>query len=139
MSEQNKAIARRLFQAVEASDQAALKELLAPDFIAHQTGPPGPLNREAFLGGISAASASFSDQHYTIEDQIAEGDKVVTRVAWQGTHSGDFQGVPPTGKQLIGGGVAIEHIKDGRIVERWANLDLLGLLQQLGLFPTPSE
>ena len=122
-----------------ANDQAALKELLAPDFIAHQTGAPGPLNREEFLGGISAASASFSDQHYTIEDQIAEGDKVVTRVAWQGTHSGDFQGVPPTGKQLIGSGVAIERIKDGKIVERWANPDLLGLLQQLGLFPTPSE
>jgi steroid delta-isomerase-like uncharacterized protein len=142
--EQNKAIARRLFEAVGAGDQAALEELLAPDFVAHQPGtavrlPVDQLSRAEFLQSLSATNAAFSDQQYTIEDQVAVGDKVVTRVSWRATHSGDFQGVPATGKQLVGGGIAIERIEDGKIVERWAQPDRLGLMQQLGRVPAPSE
>jgi steroid delta-isomerase-like uncharacterized protein len=142
--EQNKAIARQLFEAVGAGDQAALEELLAPDFVAHQPGtsvrlPVDQLSRAEFLQSLSGTNAAFSDQQYTIEDQVAVGDKVVTRVSWRATHSGDFQGIPATGKQLVGGGIAIERIKDGKIVERWAQPDRLGLMQQLGLVPAPSE
>jgi steroid delta-isomerase-like uncharacterized protein len=142
--EQNKAIARRLFEAVGAGDQAALEELLAADFVAHQPGtsvrlPVDQLSRAEFVQSLSVTNAAFSDQQYTIEDQVAEGEKVVTRVSWRATHSGEFQGLPPTGKQVVGGGIAIERIKDGKIVERWAQPDRLGLIQQLGLFPAPSE
>ncbi len=82
-------------------------------------------------------SAAFSNNHYTIEDQIAEGDRVATRVTWRATHSGDFQGHPPTGKQIEVSGIAIERRKDGKIVERWLNYDQLGVMQQLGLVPPP--
>ena len=136
-TEQNKAIAHRFFEALGANDQAALNELLVPDFVAHHSGTLGPLNRAALLQGISMISAAFSDNHYTIEDQIAEGDRVTTRVTWQATHTGDFQGYPPTGKQIEVGGIAIERHKDGKIVERWLNYDQLGVMQQLGLIPPP--
>jgi predicted ester cyclase len=143
-AKQNKAIARRLFKAVAINDQAALEELLAPEFVAHQRGisvlqPVDELTREAFMQGIRMHSARFSDQHYTIEDQLAEGDKVMTRVAWRATHTGEFQGLSPTGKKVVGGGIAIERIKDGKIVERWAQPDRLGLMQQLGLLPGPDR
>jgi steroid delta-isomerase-like uncharacterized protein len=134
-SEQNKAVARRFFEALGANDQATLKELLAPDFVAHHSATPGPLSREALLQGISMISAAFSDNHYTIEDQIAEGDRVATRVTWRAIHSGDFQGLSPTGKQVVVSGIAVERHKDGKIVERWVNHDQLGLIQQIGIVP----
>ena len=136
-TEDNKGMARRFFAALGANDQAALNELLAPDFVAHHSATPGPLNREVLLQGISMISAAFSDNHYTIEDQIAEGDRVATRVTWRATHTGDFQGHPPTGKQIEVSGIAIERHKDGKIVERWLNYDQLGVMQQLGLVPPP--
>ena len=136
-TEENKAIARRFFEALGANDQAALNELLAPDFVAHHSATPGPLNREALLQGISMVSVAFSDNYYTIEDQIAEGDRVATRVTWRATHTGDFQGYSPTGKQIEVSGIAIERHKDGKIVERWLNYDQLGVMQQLGLVPPP--
>jgi steroid delta-isomerase-like uncharacterized protein len=136
-TEENKAIARRFFEALGANDQAALNELLAPDFVAHHSATPGLLNREALLQGISMVSVAFSDNYYTIEDQIAEGDRVATRVTWRATHTGDFQGYSPTGKQIEVSGIAIERHKDGKIVERWLNYDQLGVMQQLGLVPPP--
>ena len=135
--EQNKAIARRFFEAFEANDQADYKELLAPDFVAHQAGAPGPLNREEFLQVASTFHAAFSEQKYLVEDQIAEGDKVAQRTTWRATHSGEFQGLSPTGKQLEISGITIERIKDGQIVERWVNIDQMGMGQQLGLIPPP--
>ena len=137
-TEQNKAVVRRFFEASEASDQAALNEVLAPDLVAYSDHAPGPQNREVHVQGIRMFNAAFNDVHFTIEDQIAEGDKVATRATWRAVHSkGDFQGLPPTGKQLAASGTTIERIKDGKIVERWVNADLLGMLQQLGLVPPP--
>ncbi len=138
-SEQHKTIPRRFFKAFETNDQAALKEVLAPDFVAHHPGNPDPLSREELLQIINSYKAAFSDQQYTIEDQIAEGDKVATRVIWRATHSGDYQGVPPTGKRVAISGIAISRIKDGQIVERWLDLDAMGLMQQLGLVPPPGQ
>lgn len=138
-SEQNKELPRRFFKAFETNDQAALKDVLAPDFVAHHPGIPEPVGRKQLLQIIDSYSASFSDQHYTIEDQIAEEDRVATRVTWRATHSGDFQGVAPTGKQVAISGIAISRIKDGKIVERWLDMDGMGLMQQLGLVPPPQS
>ena len=138
-SEQNKAIPRSFFKAFQTNDEAAMKEVLAPDFVGNHAGSPDPMNREALLQTIGMFSAAFSDQEYTIEDQIAEGDRVATRVTWRATHSGDFQGLAPTGKRIEMSGIAIERIKDGRIVERWLNHDQMGLMQQLGLVPPPGQ
>ena len=95
-TEENKAVVRRFFEAFEADDQAALTELLAPDLVACSHGAPDPQGREAHLQGIRMWNAAFGDTHFTIHEQIAEGDKVATRVSMRSVHSrGDFQGLPP--------------------------------------------
>lgn len=137
-AEQNKATVRRFYDAFEANDQAALNEVLAPDLVAYSHGAPGPQNREVHLQGIGMWNAAFGDTHFTIDEQIAEGDKVATRVTMRSVHSrGDFQGLSPTGKEIVTGGVTIERIKDGKIVERRVSADWLGMMQQLGLVPPP--
>jgi predicted ester cyclase len=88
---------------------------------------------------IAAAFAGSSDSRFTIDDMVAEGDKVVTRWTSMGTHSGVFMGVAATGKPLTLNGIRIDRIADGKIVEMWAQLDLLGLLQQLGAMPAPAQ
>ena len=138
-TEQNKAIARRLNQAFDTNDQATFDELLAPELMAHFPGMPTPLNREAFLQVVSLFTAAFSDNHTTTDDQIAEGDKVMTRITWRAVHNGDFQGIPATGKQIEVTGIAIERIQDGKVVEHWSNLDQMSLMQQLGAIPAPGQ
>ena len=83
---------------------------------------------------------AFPDLHMKIEDQIAEGDMVASRLTVHGTHKGEFMGMPPTGKQITITGTDIVHIKDGKAVERWGNFDDLGMMQQLGVIPpSPAE
>ncbi len=137
-TEQNKAIVRRFFEAFAANDEAALTEVLAPDLVAYSHGAPGPQSREVHLQGIRMWNAAFGDTHFTIHEQIAEGDQVATRVSMRSVHSrGDFQGLPPTGKEVTSDSVTIERIRDGKIVERRVTHDWLGILQQLGLVPPP--
>jgi predicted ester cyclase len=107
-TEENKAIVRRFYQAFAANDEAALKEVLAPDPVAYSHGAPGPQSREVHLQGIRGWNAAFSDTHFTIEEQLAEGDKVATRVTMRSIHNrGEFQGLPPNGKEIMVGGIAI--------------------------------
>ena len=134
---QNKEIVRRFFEAFDANDHAALKEVTAPDLVAHLPGAPGPQNREGMLQGISAFNAAFSDRKLTIHDLIAEGEKVSARTSVTATHTGDYMGQPRTGKQIVIKALTIERIKDGKIVERWFNYDRMDLMQQLGLVPPP--
>ncbi len=137
-TEQNKAVVRRFFEAFAADDQAALTELLAPDLVAYSHGAPGPQSREAHLQGIRLWNAAFGDTHFTIHEQLAEGDTVATRVTMRSVHSrGEYQGLPPTGKEVTTDSVTIERIRDGRIVERRVSADWAGLMQQLGLLPPP--
>lgn len=136
---QNKAIPRRFFKAMEANDQIALKELLAPNFKAYQSGSPEIIGREDLLQVLNMYQGAFSNQIYTIIDQVAEGDLVATRATWEATHSGEFQGLPPTGKRVLVSGIAISRIEDGQIVERWLEMDRLVMLQQLGLVPPPVQ
>lgn len=137
-TEQNKATVRRFYEAFEADDQAALTELLAPDLMAYSHGAPGPQNREMHLQGIRMWNAAFGETHFAIEEQIAEGDKVATRVIMRATHSGgDFQGLSPTSKQIAVSGISIERLENGKITERRVNSDWLGMMQQLGLIPPP--
>lgn len=137
--EQNKALMRRFFQAFERNDQATLRELLAPDFVAHLPGAYEQMDRETFLQKvIGAFKAAFGEQKYTIEAQIAEGDRVATLATWRATHTGEFQGQPPTGKEIVLSGMAMDRIRDGKIVEHWARHDQLDFMQQLGLAP-PTE
>ena len=136
-SEQHKAIPRSFFKAMETNDQSALLEILAPNFKAYQFGSSSPISREELLQALNMYEAAFTDQKYTIMDQIAEGDRVTTRVTWEATHSGVYEGLSPTGKRVLISGIAISRIENGQIVERWLEIDRLGWLQQLGIVPPP--
>ena len=135
-TEQNKAIARRFLDAFEANDQAALTEVLSPDLVAH-THMGGPVNRETMLQGITAFHAAFSELHFTLENLVAEDDRVATHGTTRAVHTGNFQGAPPTGKQVAFSTMTVERIRDGKIVARWVNSDFMALMQQLGLIPPP--
>lgn len=134
-TEDNKAIVRRFYKAFEENDLDALSEVLAPDLVAYNLNPQ---NREEHLQGIRGWNGIFSENHFEIVDQIAEGDKVATYVILRCVHSkASYQGVPPSGKQIEVGGVTLERIKDGKIVERRVYSDRLGMMRQLGLIPPP--
>jgi steroid delta-isomerase-like uncharacterized protein len=130
-----KSISGRYFAACQRNDQAGLRELVSPGVIAHQPGLPAPLSRDGLLAMIDAFGQSFSDEQYTIEEQVADGDRVATRVTWRAVHSGPFQGLAATGRPVAVGGIAISRIEDGRIAERWLQMDQVGMLRQLGLVP----
>jgi steroid delta-isomerase-like uncharacterized protein len=127
----NKLLADRVWEeAWHGGDLERMEELFAPDFVRHDPGRElhGPEENRLFIKGLRAA---FPDLHFTVLDQIAEGDKVAVRFRFQGTHLGDFQGVPPTRKQVTYSGILIYRIANGKIAEQWTELDLLGLLEQL--------
>ena len=138
--EENKATYRRWFEeVVSGGDIALADELLAPGYRMHFPGFPGPVDAETHKQLVMMFRNAFPDWRETIEDVIAEGDRVVIRVTGTGTHEGDFQGVPATGAKVTAGGVGIGRIENGRIAETWAAYDALGLMQQLGAVPTPGQ
>lgn len=96
--------------------------------------PPGPGGAKIWF---NTAVSAFPDFHITPEDVIAEGERVVTHFTFSGTHDGKFMGIPATGKQFSITGIAIVRIADGKLVEWWENADVMGLMQQLGVLPTP--
>ncbi len=132
-TEEIKAIVRRFYKAFEDNDLEALKEVLAPDLVAYNLNPQ---NRDEHLQGIRGWNAIFSENHFEILDQIAEGDRVVSHVILRSTHSkANFQGISPSGKQIETPALTMERIKDGKIVERRVYSDRLGMMRQLGLLP----
>jgi steroid delta-isomerase-like uncharacterized protein len=94
------------------------------------------------LGGLKGVlrgmRAAFPDMHWTVEEQIAEGDKVATRFEWTGTHRGEFLGVPATGRAVKVWGVVIDRLQGGKIKDTRIIMDSLGLMTQLGVFPPPN-
>lgn len=137
MSAANKALARRLVdEAFNAGRLDVTDELVASDYVGHDPSLPedvhGPAGVRELIAGYRAA---FPDIQVTIEDQIADGDRVVTRWRATGTHKGELMGMPATGKQATVMGITIDRIADGRIAESWDNWDTLGLMQQLGAIP----
>ena len=139
-TEQNKALYRRWFEDVVNTGNLALAdELLATDYLLHFPGMPQPVDGQTHKSLVGMFRTGFPDWVETVEDVIAEGDRVVVRVAGRGTHLGDFQGIPATGRRVEAHGVGIARIRDGRIAEAWAAYDALGLLQQLGAIPVPAQ
>ena len=138
-AEDNKRLARQFFAEVDKKSVDGLGEYLAPGFLAHPPGVPQPLNGEMFQQMLASFSAGFPDYSHTIESQVAEGNKVVCRVSFQGTQTGNFQGIPPTGKPVSISEIHVMRLEDNRIAEYWAVFDSLGMLQQLGLAPGPGQ
>ncbi len=136
MSEQNKAFVRRQFDEMSKGNWDAVKEMMSPDHIFHFPLSPQPLDRESHIGMNIGFGAAFSGLHWVVEDQIAEGDKVVTRGVVRGTHTGDFQGIPATGASIEVRFINIMHIVDGLNAGEKDSIDGLGFMQQLGVAPS---
>lgn len=141
MSEQNKALVRRYNDDFWGKgDQALANELFAENLVDHdpagQSLPPG---REGMKQALANFRTAFPDLETSCEHLIAEGDTVVLRWKARGTHRGELMGIPPTGKQVTLKGVDILRIENGKIAERWAEYDNLGLLQQLGVVPEMAQ
>ncbi|OOZ38490.1 hypothetical protein BOW53_15435 [Solemya pervernicosa gill symbiont] len=133
-TEENKALARRFRETMDEGHGAGMEEFVAPQVVMNFPGVP-PLSRDQVKELVVAFYSAFPDLRQIFNDQIAEGEKVVSRVSFCGTHKGDFQGVPPTGKKVEFEAVLIDRFEDGKIVEHWSSLDMFGLMQQLGAIP----
>jgi len=133
-TEQNKTLLSRLIKEVfNRGNVSVVDELLAPDFVEHEELPPGiPPGREAVKQLSTIFRSAFPDFKATIDDMIAEGDKVVARQTWSGTQKGEFMGVPPTGKRVSFGVIDIVRIAGGKVVEHWGQMDGMGMMKQLG-------
>jgi len=138
MSEENKAVSRRFFEVFGEGNLDALDEVMAPDAVDHD--PYNPHANEGLEGAkktIAMYREAFPDVSFELEDQIAEGDKVVTRWVGTGTHKGVLMGVEPTGKRSTTAGIAIDRIENGKIVESLNSWDVLGMMQNIGAIPEP--
>jgi steroid delta-isomerase-like uncharacterized protein len=138
MSEENKRLSRAFTEYFSTGDAALADEVLDREVVFHGPGGIGDVSGlDAVKGMVADFRAAFPDLHSTVVDQVAEGDKVVTRWRTRGTHRGDFGGFSPTGREMKIGGVTIERIAGGKIVEVWGAWDELGLMRQLGAVPEP--
>jgi predicted ester cyclase len=136
--EANKELVRRYQEAHNTNDLDALNAIVAVDLIAHSLMPGLPPGLEGGKLAHQMAVSAFPDFHATIEDLIAEGDKVATRMIFRGTHTGgEFMGIQPSGRAFAFSATAIFRIAGGKIVEHWGDEDALGWLQQLGAMPAP--
>jgi steroid delta-isomerase-like uncharacterized protein len=138
-TEQNKALVRRMVEEVFNRGNVSLAdEFLAPDFVEREELPPGiPRDREGVKLLTTLLRSAFPDFKATLEDIVAEGDRVVIRQTWSGTHQGEFMGVPPTGRTVSFGVIDILRVAGGKCQEHWGQMDTMSLMQQLGALPTP--
>ena len=137
-TEKNKALSRRFREELDKGNWTVVDEFVSPNAVTHLPGSP-PLDREGIHQVFKLFYDAFPDLHHTFEDLIAEGDKVTLRFTFNGTHQGEFQGIPPTGKSITVSAIGIDRIVDGKLVEHWSSFDALGMMQQLGVIPTPEQ
>ena len=142
-TEDNKVLVRRLIEEVwNQGNLATFDELYAPDFLFHDPGLPQVRTREEDKQWIVGVLHAFPDFHLTIDDVIAEGDRVVVRLTARGTNTGDLGAPAPhpaTGRHVTLTGIAIARVANAQFVEIWHQVDWLGMFQQLGLIPAPGQ
>ena len=140
LSETNNSVSRRFFEEVFGKGKVnVLDEFIAMYHINSGPGSiPGlPTGPEGTKQLVTVYRNAFPDVHFTIDEQIAEGDKVVTRWSAHGTHQGELAGIPATGKSSTVTGIAVDRIVNGKIAESWGIFDQFGMMQQLGVIPVP--
>jgi steroid delta-isomerase-like uncharacterized protein len=137
-TEQNKAIVRRF---LEDYTSAVVDDLLVPNYIHHDPSLPPEMQRgrDAYKQINTMFRVAFPDLTVTVEDLVAEGNKVAARWIWGGTQQGEMMGIPPTNKHVTATGTSIHRVAEGKIVESWFNFDSLGMMQQLGVVPTSGQ
>ena len=134
----NKSVSASFFEIYgNQHDVDGCRPLFTEDAVVHYNGFGGPLNFEGYKQVGIAYLAGIPDMTTTVVDQVEEGSKVVSRVVWTGTHTSEFNGIPPTGRSFRIEDITIDHIVDNQIRERWVVGDLLGMMQQLGVVPAP--
>ena len=132
-TEENRSLVRRYIEeALNKGNLGLLDEMLSSDYKRYLSPAAAPLTPQAQKQRLAGLSAAFPDIHLTIEDLIAEGDRVAFRLTLRGTHQGTFLGIAPTGKQVIVFAFDVVRIENGRFIEHWGGPDLLTVLQQLG-------
>jgi len=130
---ENKALVRRVYELSTLKNLVAFFEFLAPAYVEHL--PTGDISLKQLKQGIPAFFTAFPDIHITIEDMVAEGDKVAVLMTSRGTHKGEFMGIPPTGNKIEMRNTCIIRIANGKLAEWWGTLDGLNMMQQLGVIP----
>jgi predicted ester cyclase len=136
--DENRAIVRRWIETFNNPYTPQTEvDVLAPGYIAHAPGLPGPLDLEAWSQFTAAFVEAFPDLRLTVEDIFSGGDMVAARVAFRGTHRGEFQGIPPTDKHVAFSSIEIDRMVDGKVQEHWFELDQLGLMRQVGAILEP--
>jgi steroid delta-isomerase-like uncharacterized protein len=136
-TEQNKTMVRRVFEeGINNNDPTVFDQVIGPSYVNHDMPAPAP-GIEGFKQVIAAFIAAFPDMRVAVEDVLADGDRVASRGEMTGTHRGAFMGIPATGKQVRVAYQDIWRVADGKLVENWVRLDMLGMMQQLGVAPTP--
>jgi steroid delta-isomerase-like uncharacterized protein len=136
----NKALVRRFVDEVQSGGNTDLiDKLCSAEFVNHSAPPSLPADREGIKILTAMFREAFPDSYFAVEDMIAEGDKVVTRKTFHGTHEGEFMGIPPTGRTVNVSHIDVVRISDGLVVERWSVGDDLGMMQQIGVIPQPGE
>jgi steroid delta-isomerase-like uncharacterized protein len=137
--EANKALTLRYWEEVaNKGNLDIVDEICAPDYVCHQADQDirGPEGVKQFIFMLRAA---FPDLHVTVEDVIAEGDKIVQRWTGHGTHQGELMGIPPTGNHVSVAGITISRFEDGKVSEEWEVYDMMGMMQQLGVIPSSEQ
>ena len=133
----NKSVSSRFFETYgQRHDVEGCRPLFADIAVINTSTAPVSLNFEAYREVGQAFLNGFADLHVEILDQFEAGDKVATRVAWSGTHTGELQGIPPTGRSFRGEAIVIDRVADGKIQERWDVSNMLSMMQQLGVIPS---
>ncbi len=125
--------------AMVKGDLSSLDKYFATNYVAHVSGMPDFIGPEGFKQFAMMYRTAFSDLKLTMEDTIAEGDKVVNQWTFSGTHTGVLAGIAPTGKRITGSGITISHYKGGKQVEAWVCMDQLGMMQQMGVIPATGQ
>jgi len=139
-TESNKALVRRFYQEIDKGNLDAMDELVAEDYRDHSPPPfPGLASGREGLKQAFRIFWQATPGYHRIEDQIAEGDKVVTRLTSCGKHEGDLPGAPRTGNDWKMTSITIHRIANGKLAEKWSDKDVLGFLQQIGVLPPPTR
>ena len=143
-TDDNKAVVRRWFdEVISRGDMGALDAICAechPQFaVIRGVIEPAPLGMSGLKSLITSLRSAFPDLHAEVEEQIAEGDKVVSRVTMRGTQRGEFNGMPATGKSFNISGVSIWEVRGNLLIQEWVHWDAMGMMQQLGVIPAPVE
>jgi predicted ester cyclase len=132
----NKAIVQRLYDEENKGNLDAIDELMSPTFVMHGDAlAPITVGSDSVKESVRMVRTAFPDLVVSIENMVAAGDKVATRLRWRGTWTGGFMGLTPHGKEMTWTAIAVNRLDNGKIVERWFNSDVFGMLQQFGLIP----